>query len=66
MFFPHLPNSPFSKMNVIRVSAAHEAAAKSSYFRAIKSTRIKEGRGKSSTITFLSGCLFSCKSALKI
>lgn len=34
------------------VSAAHEAAVKPSYFRAIKSTRIKEGGGKNQVQLF--------------
>lgn len=47
MFLPHLPIPPFSKMSGNKdVPAAHEAAAKPSYFRAIKSTRIKKGGGK--------------------
>lgn len=42
-----VPSPPFSKKSGNKdVSAAHEAAVKPSYFRTIKSTRIKEGGGK--------------------
>ena len=47
MFLPHLPVPTSSKMSGNKdVSAAHEAAVKPSYFRAIRSTRIKEGGEK--------------------
>lgn len=64
MFLPHLPVPPFSKMTGNKdVSAAHEAAVKLSYFRAIKSTRIKEGGEKNQVQLFflVDKCLYSCK-----